>query len=75
MCKVRGTCIWFSEKKGYGFLKSDNGEEAFVHYKTIKEPGFKCLYRGQRVTYELEDTQRGLLAKNVKYDKDFQHLQ
>lgn len=74
MHKVSGTCIWFNEKKGYGFLLSDDGKESFVHYENIKEPGFKVLFRGQRLMYEERDTERGLLAINVKYEKHMERL-
>lgn len=40
---VHGTCIWFSDEKGYGFLLSDDGVSSMVHYTDIKEPGFKRL--------------------------------
>lgn len=58
MTRKNRTCVWFSDKKGYGFLISDDGKEALVHYTEIKEKGFKSLYRGQRVTYEAETTKR-----------------
>ena len=69
---VHGTCIWFSDEKGYGFLLSDDGVSSMVHYTDIKEPGFKRLYRGQRVTYEELETERGRSARRVKYMKDFE---
>ena len=43
---VHGTCVWFSDERGYGFLLSDGGVSSMVHYTNIKEPGFKRLYRG-----------------------------
>lgn len=67
---VHGTCIWFSDEKGYGFLLSDDGVSSMVHYTDIKEPGFKRLYRGQRVTYEELETEKGRSARRVKYVKD-----
>lgn len=71
---VHGTCIWFSDEKGYGFLLSDDGVSSMVHYTDIKEPGFKRLYRGQRVTYEETQTERGRSAHHVKYVKDFTYI-
>lgn len=46
-----------------------------VHYKNIKEHGFKRLYTGQRVTYQETLTAKGLLAINVKYVKDLTFIQ
>ena len=71
---VHGTCIWFSDEKGYGFLLSDDGVSSMVHYTDIKEPGFKRLYRGQRVIYEELETERGRSARQVKYVKDFTYI-
>lgn len=75
MHKVKGTCIWFNEKMGYGFLKSDDGNDCFVHYKNIKEQGFKTLFRGQRVTYNEVETEKGLQATQVKYEKCMEKLE
>jgi len=60
-----GTVKWFSEKKGYGFIKKDDGEDVFVHYSSINMPGFKNLFEGDRVNFEVEEGRQGLKAKNV----------
>jgi len=60
-----GSVKWFNEKKGYGFLTDDDGEEAFVHYSEIKGDGFRTLYEGQRVTFELTQGRKGPQATNV----------
>ena len=56
---------WFSEKKGYGFLEQDDGQDVFVHYSSINTPGFKTLADGQRVSFDVEENERGPVAKNV----------
>lgn len=71
---ICGTCIWFNDKKGYGFLMSDEGRSCMVHYKNIKERGFKRLYSGQRVKYTEVSTDKGFLAINVKYERDFTYI-
>lgn len=71
---VHGTCVWFNDERGYGFLLSDGGVSSMVHYTNIKEPGFKRLYRGQRVVYEELDTEKGKSAHRVKYEKDFTYI-
>ncbi len=65
---TRGTVKWFSEKKGYGFIEKDEGGDIFVHYSSIDAPGFKTLAGGDRVTFDVEESDRGPEAKNVKKD-------
>ncbi len=56
---------WFSEKKGYGFIEQDEGRDIFVHYSSINSPGFKTLAEGERVSFDVEESDRGPVAKNV----------
>ena len=63
---AEGTVKWFSEKKGYGFIQQDGGEDLFVHHSAIDMPGFKTLNEGDRVSFEVEDSDRGPKTKNVK---------
>jgi CspA family cold shock protein len=62
---AEGTVKWFSEKKGFGFIEQDNGPDIFVHYSSIETPGFKTLADGERVSFEVEESDRGPKAKNV----------
>ena len=62
----KGTVKWFSEKKGYGFIEQDNGQDIFVHYSSIDMPGFKSLAEGDQVSFDVEESDRGPEAKNVK---------
>ena len=61
-----GQVKWFNEKKGYGFIQQENGQDLFVHYTAIQSEGFKTLTEGQRVRFEVEDTPKGPKAKNVQ---------
>jgi len=62
---AEGTVKWFSEKKGYGFIEREEGRDVFVHYSSIDMPGFKVLTEGERVSFDIEDSDRGPVAKNV----------
>jgi CspA family cold shock protein len=61
-----GTVKWFSNKKGYGFIEQEEGGDIFVHFSSIEMPGFKSLAQGDQVTFEIEETDRGPVAKGVK---------
>ena len=62
---AKGTVKWFSEQKGYGFIEQEDGKDIFVHYSSINSAGFKTLSEGDQVTYDVEDGERGPVAKNV----------
>ena len=63
---AEGQVKWFNEKKGYGFIQQDDGQDLFVHYTAIQGEGFKTLTEGQRVRFEIEETSKGPKAKNVQ---------
>ena len=61
-----GTVKWFSDEKGYGFIRPDDGsEDVFVHHTGITGDGFKSLEEGDKVTYEVTQGRKGLQAENV----------
>jgi CspA family cold shock protein len=60
-----GRVKWFNEKKGYGFISRDDGEDVFVHYSEIQGNGFRTLYEEQEVTFEVTQGNKGLQATNV----------
>jgi cold shock protein len=63
---VNGSAKWFNEKKGFGFIQQDEGGDVFVHHSAIDMPGFKSLAEGDRVSFDVEQGQKGVAAKNVK---------
>jgi CspA family cold shock protein len=60
-----GTVKWFNDKKGYGFIEPDEGDDIFVHHSAIQGNGFKTLKEGQRVEFTVETGAKGLAAANV----------
>ena len=62
---AEGVVKWFNERKGYGFIQQDTGPDVFVHYSSIQSTGFKTLADGQRVSFDVEENERGPVAKNV----------
>lgn len=61
----QGTVKWFNADKGFGFIEQEGGEDVFVHFSSIQGEGFKSLEEGQKVTFDVEQGQRGLQAANV----------
>lgn len=60
-----GRVKWFDDQKGYGFIEQDVGDDLFVHYSDIQQEGYKTLTEDQVVEFEIEETEKGLAAKNV----------
>ena len=60
-----GTVKWFSNRKGYGFIQTDDGEDIFVHFSAIQAEGFKTLAQGQEVEFEISEGPKGPQAANV----------
>ena len=59
-----GKVKWFDQKKGYGFILSNEGD-VFVHYSSIVGDGFRVLKDGETVDYDLVRGEKGLHAQNV----------
>lgn len=62
---VKGKVKWFDEKKGYGFIESEDGVDVFVHYSSIVGDGFRTLNEGDEVEFEINDGPKGQQATNV----------
>ncbi len=63
---AQGTVKWFSDEKGYGFIRPDEGgKDVFVHHTGITGGGFKSLDEGDKVSFEVVEDKKGLKAENV----------
>ncbi|MCT3115210.1 cold-shock protein [Leuconostoc lactis] len=60
-----GTVKWFNDDKGFGFITRENGDDVFAHFSAIQSDGFKTLDEGQSVTFDVENSDRGLQAANI----------
>ena len=67
---MKGKVSWFSEKKGFGFILTSNGDKVFVHHSNISGEGKVNLVPGQEVEFELEEDDFGTHAANVRVSSD-----
>ncbi len=62
---MQGKVKWFNKENGYGFIEREDGNDVFVHFSAIQEDGFKTLYEGDLVEFEIVEGPKGLQAANV----------
>ena len=60
-----GSVKWFSDRKGYGFITTDEGEDVFVHFSAIEGEGFKSLEEGEEVEFKIVESPKGFQAEEV----------
>lgn len=60
-----GTVKWFNDAKGYGFIEREEGDDVFVHYRSIRGEGFRTLKQGARVEFDISETDKGFQAEDV----------
>lgn len=66
MSKLNGSVKWFNADKGFGFITPENGgKDVFVHFSGIASEGFRSLKEGDRVEFNIQDSQRGPAAVDV----------
>lgn len=60
-----GTVKWFNAAKGFGFITRENGDDIFVHFRSIQGKGHRSLGEGQRVIFSIAEGDKGLQAVDV----------
>ena len=61
----QGTVKWFNEKKGFGFISAEEGNDYFVHHSSIVGDGYKSLQEGAKVQFQIEQGEKGPRAVQV----------
>jgi len=62
---ANGIVKWFNDRKGFGFIEQEDGNDVFVHHSAINSSGFRSLGEGDRVTFEVKEGPKGPAAENV----------
>ena len=70
MDRIQGKVKWFNNRKGYGFVGRDDGDDVFVHYSAIDGDGFKTLQEGDLIEFEVVQGQKGPQAEKVSKVSD-----
>jgi len=60
-----GSVKWFNDAKGFGFIEREDGEDVFVHFRSIRGEGYRSLKQGARVEFDISETEKGLQAEDV----------
>jgi CspA family cold shock protein len=63
--KETGTVKWFDDRKGFGFIQRENGDDLFVHHNSIEGEGYKTLKENDTVEFDVVTTEKGEAASNV----------
>jgi len=64
--REQGQVKWFNVSKGFGFITKDDGEEIFVHFRSIRGEGRRSLRDGQRVSFVVAQSDKGPQAEDVE---------
>ena len=61
-----GSVKWYDCKKGFGFIVNSEGEDVFAHFTAIEGDGFRRLYDGEQVEFDVQSGPKGLHALRVR---------
>lgn len=64
--REQGTVKWFNVSKGYGFVTRSNGDDIFVHFRSIRGEGRRLLREGQTIEFSVVDGEKGPQAEDVE---------
>ena len=67
--RTKGTVKWFNNSKGYGFISQENGEDVFVHFKSIVGDGYRTLKENEKVEFVVTNGEKGPQASEVQVIK------
>ena len=63
--RIEGTVKWFSDRKGFGFIVREGGDDVFAHYSGFRAGGPRSLYEGDKVEFAIQDDTRGPRAVDL----------
>ncbi len=61
-----GKVKWWDNRKGFGFIVEDTGQDVFVHHTSVVGEGFKVLHEGEKVEFDVVASAKGPKAENVQ---------
>jgi cold shock CspA family protein len=64
--REQGRVKWFNATKGFGFITREEGDDVFVHYRSIRGEGHRTLREGQNVEFVVMKGEKGLQAEDVQ---------